>query len=110
MPLSADCPCGRSQLFTFESNDKIVIDPKTFNRFFSLVRLSVDELRNARHCEIFLECLDTYLTESNFLDDADLFRASLLLDSYYEYVPASLALLDSNLQEAFEIMQAVKHD
>ncbi|MEG4575506.1 hypothetical protein QUA56_22935 [Microcoleus sp. N3A4] len=110
MPLSADCPCGRSQLFTFESNDKIVVDRKTFDRVFLLVRRSVDELANTRHREIFLECLDTCLTESKFLDDARCFQASLLLDAYYEYVPASLALLNDKLEEAFKLMQAVEHD
>ncbi|MEG4916092.1 hypothetical protein [Microcoleus sp. B7-D4] len=110
MPLSDDCPCGRSQLFTFESSDKIVIDRKTFDRVFLLVRRSVDELANARHREIFLECLDTCLTKSKFLDDAGCFQASLLLDAYYEYVPASLVLLGNRLEEAFKLMQAVEHD
>jgi hypothetical protein len=110
MTFSDGCPCGRSQHLTSESNDKIVIDRKTFKRVFSLLQIGVDELTNARHREIFLDCLDTYLVESVVLDDSRCFQASLLLDAYYEYVPASLAQLGSNLQEAFELMRGVNHD
>lgn len=93
-----------------DAGDKILVDRETFQKVLSLVCRSVDELANARHREIFLECLDTFLTESKFLDDAGLFRASLLLDAYYEYVPASLALLEDNLQKALELIRGVKHD
>ncbi|MEG4812490.1 hypothetical protein QUA82_33490 [Microcoleus sp. F8-D3] len=110
MPHSDDCPCGRSQLFTFESNDKIVIDRKTFKRLLGLICQSTDLLVNARHREVFLESLNTYLSEATELDGADCFRASLLLDAYYEYAPASFSLLDDNLQEALELMREVKHD
>ncbi|MCC3530430.1 MAG: hypothetical protein JGK21_20525 [Microcoleus sp. PH2017_22_RUC_O_B] len=110
MALSDDCPCGRSQLFTFESRDKIVIDRETFKRVFSLVCRSVDTLANVRHREIFLDSLNNYLTESTELDDSDCFRGSLLLDAYYEYVPASLALLEDNLQEAFELIGGVERE
>ena len=110
MTFTDDCPCGRSQFLTFESTDKIVIDRKTFKRVFSLLRCSVDELTNARHREIFLECLNSHLVETAFLDDSGCFQASLLLDAYYEYVPASLAQLSSNLQEAFELIHGFNHD
>ncbi|AFZ11001.1 hypothetical protein Osc7112_6924 (plasmid) [Oscillatoria nigro-viridis PCC 7112] len=112
MALSDDCLCGRSQHLTFASNDKIVVDGKTFARVLSLINLSIDDLTNARHREIFLECLNTYLVESpaeSERDDAYIFRASLLLDSYYEYVPACLALIHSNLEEACTLMREVKY-
>lgn len=112
MTHTADCPCGRSQHLTFASSDKIVVDAKTFHRVLALVNQSIDELTNARHREIFLECLDTYLIESpaeSERDDSYIFRASLLLDSYYEYVPACLALIHSNLQKACTLMREVKY-
>ncbi|MEG4169409.1 MULTISPECIES: hypothetical protein [unclassified Microcoleus] len=110
MPLSADCPCGRSQLFTFDGTDKIVIDRQVFKHLLGLVCRSTDILANARHREIFLESLNSYLTEATLLDDTDCFRASLLLDAYYEYVPASLVLLSHVLDEAHELMRGLKHD
>jgi hypothetical protein len=70
----------------------------------------VDELANARHREIFLDCLDSHLVETAFLDNSGCFQASLLLDAYYEYVPASLAQLGRNLQEAFELIRGFNHD
>jgi len=110
MTFSDDCPCGRSQFLTFESTDTIVVDRKTFNRVFSLLQCSVDILGNVRHREIFLDCLDNHLVESAFLDGSGCFQASLLLDAYCEYVPASLAQLGSNLREAFELIRGVNHD
>jgi len=104
------CPGGRSQFLTFESTDKIVIDRKTFKRAFSLLQTSVDILANVRHREIFLDCLDSHLVETAFLDDSGCYQASLLLDAYYEYVPASLAQLGRNLQEAFELIRGFNHD
>lgn len=103
MPHSDDCPCGRSQLFTF--------NPENSKRVFSLVMQSVDALANIRHREVFLECLNTYLVEArpDEFDDSYCFRASLLLDSYYEYVPASLALVELHLQKALQLMREGKH-
>jgi hypothetical protein len=55
MTFSDDCLCGRSQHLTFaESNDKIVIDRKTFEQLIALVGSYADELVNPRDCEIFL--------------------------------------------------------
>jgi hypothetical protein len=110
MTFTEDCPGGRSQFLTFESTDKIVIDRETFKRAFSLLCRSIDTLANVRHREVFLESLDKHLLESAELDDSDCFRATLLLDAYYEYVPASLALLGDNLQEAFELMRGVRNE
>ena len=92
-----------------DAGDKICIDRETFQRIFSLITRSTDTITNARYREVFLNCLDTYLVESVALDDSQCFQASLLLDAYYEYVPASLAEIARNLEEAFELMRAVNH-
>lgn len=99
-PISGQSPDG----------DKILIDAKTFQRIFLLINRSTTTLTDVRYREIFLDCLDTYLVESVALDDTQCFQASLLLDAYHEYVPASLAELARNLEEAFELMRGVKHD
>lgn len=91
-------------------DDKICIDRKTFKRLFSIVCSSTDILANARHREVFLDSLDTYLSEPTELDGDDCFRASLLLDAYYEYVPASLDQLGSLLDEAFELMREIRNN
>lgn len=94
---------------TSSSDDgKICIDRKTFMRLLGLVCHSCDLLVNARHREVFLDFLDTYLSEATELDDAACFRASLLLDAYYEYVSPSLSMLDDNLQELFNLMREIK--
>lgn len=111
MTFTDDCPDGRSQDLTFaESNDKIVIDRKIFNQVFELMCSSVDEISDARRREIFLFSLDYHLTQSQVFDDSARIQASLLLDAYYDFVPVSLAQLDRNFQEAFELMRGVNHD
>ena len=110
MTSTGDCPCGRSQFLTFESTDSIAIDRKTFKRVLSLLCRNVDTLANVRHREIFLDSLSRYLVDFADLNDSACFRAILLLDAYCEYVPASLALLGDNLQEAFELMRGVAHE
>lgn len=92
-----------------DAGDQICISRETFQQIFSLINRSTGTLTDARYREVFLDCLDTYLVESVALDDGQCFQASLLLDAYYEYVPASLAEIARNLQEAFELMRAVNH-
>lgn len=89
-------------------DDKVCIDRKTFMHLLGLVCRSTDLLVNARHREIFLDSLNTYLIEATELDGAGCFRASLFLNSYCEYVLPSLASLDDNLQELFDLMREIK--
>jgi len=98
MSHTGDCPGGRSQHLTFvESNDKIVIDRKTFKQLLALVSSCADELVNPRDCEIFLTFLDTYLSESNTPEA----RKSLLLLNYYrDIVPDALEEIADRLEEA----------
>ena len=109
MTFSDDSLCGRSQDLTcLESDDKIVIDLKTFNQIFEIICSSVDEISQARRREIFLFSLDQHLTRCQDFDDSNRIEASLLLDAYYDFVPVSLAELESNFQEAWELMNKVK--
>jgi hypothetical protein len=103
------CPCGRSQDLTCaESDEKIVIDLKTFNQIFELICSSVDEISNARRREIFLYSLDHHLTRCQNFDDSARIEAALLRDAYYDFVPVSLAELDRNFQEAWQLMEDAK--
>ena len=98
------CLCGRSQLFTFESTDKIVIDRETFKQLLALLTSCVDELVNPRDCEIFLTSLDTYLSENNSPEA----RKSLLLLNYYrDIVPDALEEVAARLEEARGIFKFI---
>jgi hypothetical protein len=99
------CPCGRSQHLTFaESNDKIVIDRKTFKQLLALLNSCVDELVNPRDCEIFLTFLDTYLSENNSPEPR---KALLLLNYYRDIVPDALEEIADRLEEAREIFKFI---
>jgi len=109
MTFSDDSLCGRSQDLTCaESDDKIVIDLKTFNQIFELISVSIDEINQARRREIFLYFLEYHLTRSESFDDSARIEAALLLDAYYDFVPVSLAELDRNFQEAWQLMEEAK--
>src|SRR4028118_214365 len=111
MTFTEDCPEGRSQDLTCaEADDKIVIDRKKFKRVFSLLLSSVDGLSYVRHREIFLKSLRKLFFESVGLDDSGCVQARLLLEAYSDPVSPSLAELDSDLQEAFDLMREVNHD
>lgn len=107
MTFSEHCPCGQLQPVTPGLGDIVAIDRQTFRQIFSLLNRSTDILATARHREIFLTCLDGYLSESVGLDDSQCFKASLLLDAWIEHVPASLAQLGDELEEARQIMHVI---
>jgi hypothetical protein len=109
MTSTEDSPNGRSQDLTCaESDEKIVIDLKTFNQIFELISVSIDEISQARRREIFLYSLEHHLTCSKNFDNFPQIEAALLLDAYYDFVPASLAKLERNFQEAWELMEDAK--
>ena len=111
MTFTEDCPDGRSQDLTCaEADDKILVDRKMFERVCSLLLSSVDEIANTRHREIFLRSLKNLFFEGVGLDDFGCAEASLLLEAYYKYVSPSLAQLDSDLKEAFDLVVGVKND
>jgi hypothetical protein len=97
MTFSGDCLCGRSQLLTSESKDKIVIDRETFKQLLALVSSCADELVNPRDCEIFLTFLDTYLSES---DSPEARKSLLLLNYYRDIAPDALEEIADRLEEA----------
>jgi hypothetical protein len=111
MTFTDDCLNGRSQDLTCaEADDKILVDRKKFKRVCSLLISSVDELAYVRHREIFLKSLRKLFFESFGLDDSGCSQAVLLLEAYSEPVFPTLAKLDSNLGEAFELMRGIKDD
>src|SRR4028118_660651 len=111
MTFTEDCPEGRSQDLTCaEADDKILVDRKKFRRVFSLLLSSVDELSYVRHREIFLKSLRKLFFESVGLDSLGCVQARLLLEAYSDPVFPTLAQLDSNLEEAFNVMREVNYD
>jgi hypothetical protein len=111
MTSTEDCSQGQSQHLMFvETDDKIVIDRKIFERVFSVLISSTDELSYVRHREIFLKSLRNLFFESVGLDDSGCSQARLLLEAYSDPVFPTLAQLDSNLEEAYKLMQEVKYE
>jgi hypothetical protein len=99
-----DCPQGRSQFLTFESDDKIVIDRKTFKQVYTLLGKCVDQLEHSRHCEIFLTSLDKYLSESDSLEAS---KSLLLLNYWLDVMPESFEDIAGWLDDAREMMKLI---
>jgi hypothetical protein len=89
MPLSADCPCGRSQ--------NVMIPRESLVKTRVQVGQSFDILENARHSEIMLRMLRTYL-ESQDTNEAH--RANLLLCYYLDVMPEALEEVQDLLSQA----------
>lgn len=105
MTFSDDSLCGRSQdLMCAESNNKIVIDRNTFEQLVAFVEGSAEELVKPRDCEIFLTCLDIYLSQTANPEPR---KSLLLLNLYREVVPNALLEIAGWLEEAREIINVI---
>lgn len=99
-------PEGRSQKLTLsdKSDDKIVIDRKTFKQILALLGRSVQQLEHSRHCEIFLTSLDKHLSES---DSPEAYKSLLLLNYWLDVMPESFEEIARWLDKAEELMQLI---
>jgi hypothetical protein len=104
MTLSGNRPQGRSQSLTSDSDDKIIIDRKTVKRLRSLATRCAEELLNPRDCTVFLESLDSHLTESTVPEPQRTSQALLLLKVYRDVVPDALEEVTELLEELREIL------
>ena len=86
---SVDCPHGRSQLLTIPRKSLVAVRVQ--------VGKSIDNLENARHCEIMLRMLRVYL-ESQDTDEAH--RANLFLCYWLDVMPEELDGVQKLLLEA----------
>ena len=111
MTFSDDCPCGRSQHLTFaESNEKFLVDRKTFEELLLLVGWCRRELLESRFrdCDNFLAALKTCrLSDSPETSDSlEIRKASLLLNYYHDIIPETLDEVQKRLDEAKEILDS----
>jgi hypothetical protein len=104
MTIQHDCPAGRSQFLTSESDDKIVVDRQTFKKLLLLLGHCADNLTASRHNGIFLTCLKDYL--SDFETD-EAIKSLLLLGIWLDVVPDTLEEIAGWLDEIREAMKVI---
>jgi hypothetical protein len=97
MTFSDDCLCGRSQQLTFaESNDKIVIDQKTFKQLLVLLGWCTNELiaSRFRDCDNFFTALRTCRSSDSpeTSDSLETRKAFLFLNYYHDIIPEAPSL------------------
>jgi len=68
MTISGDCPHGRSQFLSFASREMVTLDRQTLDGVLELIAQCIREIKNARHCEIFLTSLNHSLCEWSELE------------------------------------------
>ncbi|MEG4076443.1 hypothetical protein QUA30_28000 [Microcoleus sp. Pol14C2] len=104
MPLSADCPNGRSQLFTFKAKETVVVDRLTLEHILFLLRNSRATCEYLSGNSIFVVATKTYLAS---LDSGESRKAINLLDIWEQTAPEALEELDDSLDKALQSVEFI---
>jgi hypothetical protein len=107
MTLSDDCPCGRSQLFTFKTKEIITVDRPTFERILTLLIGCSNHLEYLVTHEIFVGAPRDYLaTFDNLESRKALALVSVWTDTSTETFEELADCLDEALQSIKFILAA----
>ena len=100
MTKNRHCSCGRSQLLTVATPEKIAVDVLTLKNLTLLVGQSYSNIYGTRINDVFLASLKTRLTESSTIDDEEAERLSTLLNVYLDVAPDLLGESQKLLEQA----------
>ena len=100
MTKNRHCSCGRSQLLTVATPDKIAVDVLTLKNLALFVSQSYYNIYGTRINDIFLTSLKTCLEESSTIDDEEAERLSTLLNVYLDVAPDLLGESQKLLEQA----------
>ncbi len=99
--------------FSADADGKIVIDKLLVNKLTELLINSIYSVHVSRRSEIFLTSLDMHLADYSISNKNDILcrefteKSSLLLESYQNDVPKSLAKAESCLGEAIDLINLI---
>lgn len=104
MPLSDDCLCGRSQLFTFKAKETITVDRATLERTLSLLNECSNHLEYLSDNAIFVCATKKYLES---LDTGKSRKALNLLSPWTDTWPDGSDDLASALAKAIKSIKSI---
>ena len=107
MTLSNDCPCGRSQLFTFDAgDDSITIDRRTLAEINWALGLSCDELREIELQEEFISVASRFLQDYQ-QKELQVDKALFFLNCWFDKAPDCLGIASHRLLETHEVLSSI---
>ena len=107
MTLPNDCPCGRSQLFTFDAgDDSITIDRRTLAEISWALGLCFDNLREIELQQEFVSVASKFLQDYQ-QEGLQVEKALLFLDCWLSKVPDCLGIASRRLLETHEVLSSI---
>lgn len=100
MPKNTHCSCGRSQMLTLATPQKIAVDVLTLKNLAVAVSQSYYNIYGTRINDVFLTSLKTCLEESSTIDAEEAERLSTLLGVYLDVAPDLLGESQRLLEQA----------
>ena len=100
MTKNRHCSCGRSQLLTVATPDKIAVDVLTIKNLALAVSQSYYNIYGTRINDVFLTSLKTCLEESSTIEEEEAEKLSLLLSVYLDVAPDLLGESQKLLEQA----------
>jgi hypothetical protein len=104
MTFSDDCPCGRSQLFTFKAKETITVDRPTLEHIFALLNGCSANFKYLSDNDIFVFATKTYLAS---LDNPESRKALNLLGVWTDTWPDASEELADGLDEAVQSIKFI---
>jgi hypothetical protein len=104
MTFSDDCPCGRSQLFTFEAKETITVDRATFESILFLLKSCSANCEYLCGNDIFVLATKNYLAS---LDSGESRKALNLLGVWTDIWPEAIEELEESLDEAVQSIKFI---
>ncbi|MEG4508481.1 hypothetical protein QUA81_33570 [Microcoleus sp. F6_B4] len=103
-PVSDDCRCGRSQLFTFKAKETVTVDRATLERTLSLLNECSNHLEYLSNNAIFVSATKKYLES---LDTGKSRKALNLLSLWTDTWPDGSDDLASALSKAIKSIKTI---
>lgn len=99
MPLSDDCLCRRSQLFTFKAKETVTVDRATLEHILFLLKSCSANREYLCDNDIFVLAAKNYLAS---LDSGESRKALNLLGAWTDTWPDAIEELEESLDEALQ--------
>ncbi|MCC3576242.1 MAG: hypothetical protein JGK30_32635 [Microcoleus sp. PH2017_40_RAT_O_B] len=104
MTLSNDCPCGRSQLFTFETKEAITVDRKTLEKIYHFLVSCTDELDAIDSQQELIVVAKQYLSSKS---DFSLERGIMFIDCWLGEPAERIGVAQSKIFQAHQTLESI---
>lgn len=107
MTLSNDCPCGRSQLFTFEAKEQIIVDRKTLENICHFLVCCANELDAIDSQQELIVVAKQYLSDNSDRNSFSLERGIMFIDCWLDKPSERIGVAHSKIFQAHETLKSI---